>query len=163
MYISYLADVIMVRSVPPCVLYVFSKYHSHLVVSPTYTEPHMILLFLPPRDNHTYITNCWMRHMFLALIKCFEVILMSKSRWPPISRYEIVKTSDENYNNATMVVSLFTYPIIVSSITNPPSSSTTKRCARPSPYIMMMSILITWLQYDMLQQVSTYRNSGNKP
>ena len=36
--------------------------------------------------------NCRVRNMFLALIKCFEVILVSKRRWLPISRYENVKT-----------------------------------------------------------------------
>ena len=30
-------------------------------------------------------------------MKCFEVLLMSKPKWPPISSYEIVKTSDEKY------------------------------------------------------------------
>ena len=44
--------------------------------------------------------------------KMFEVILVSKERWPLISRYEIVKTSDGKYDNATKVASLFTYPII---------------------------------------------------
>ena len=34
---------------------------------------------------------------------------MPKPRWPPIISYRNMKTSDEKYNNATKVVSLFTY------------------------------------------------------
>ena len=49
------ADIVMVRSVPPCVLYVVSKYHSHLVLSPT--EPHEILLFLPPLESYYYLVG----------------------------------------------------------------------------------------------------------
>ena len=52
------------------------------------------------------------REMFLALLRYFEVILMSKWRLPPISRYENVKTW-WNYNNATKIVSSFTYPIMI--------------------------------------------------
>ena len=49
-------------------------------------------------SSNTYKpTNCWARNRSLVLIKCFEVLLMSKPKWPPISSYEIVKTSDEKY------------------------------------------------------------------
>ena len=40
---------------------------------------------------------------------------MSKRRWPPISRYDIGKISDEKFKSATNVFSLFTYQIIVLS------------------------------------------------
>ena len=43
-------------------------------------------------SNISNITNCRAGYMFLALIKCFEVILMSKRIWSPISSYENVKT-----------------------------------------------------------------------
>ena len=43
-------------------------------------------------SNTSNITNCRARNMFLVLIKCFEVNLMLKGRWPPISSYENVKT-----------------------------------------------------------------------
>ena len=64
-------------------------------------------------------------------MRCFDVILMLKPRWPPISRYEIVKTSAEKYDNTTKLISLFTYPILALSATNPPPSSTANHCARP--------------------------------
>ena len=32
------------------------------------------------------ITNCRARNMFLTLIRCLDVILVSKRRWPSISR-----------------------------------------------------------------------------
>ena len=77
------------------------------------------------------------------------------------SSYEIVKTSDEKYDNATKIVSLFTYPVIVLCTTNPPPSPSTNPCARPSPYIMIMNKLITWLQYDTLQWISTYTKTNH--
>ena len=49
----------------------------------------------------------------MALTKYFEVLLMSKPRWPSISSYGNVKTSDEKFDKATKVVSLFAYPNIV--------------------------------------------------
>ena len=50
-------------------------------------------LWMCHRDlsNTSNITNCREGNMFLALIKCFGVILMSKRRWSPISSYENVK------------------------------------------------------------------------
>ena len=123
---------------------------------------HLWISYMWHRDssNISNPPNYWARIRCLAMIICFEVILMSNPRWLPISRYEIVKTSDEKCNNATKVVSVFTYPIILSCTTNPLPCSTTNPCARPTPY---MIIIKTWLQYDTLQRISTYRNSGNKP
>ena len=47
---------------------------------------------------------------------------MSKPKWPPIRSYENVKASDDKYNNATKVFSLFTQPIMLLR-TNPPPSA----------------------------------------
>ena len=121
-------------------------------------------------SNTSNPTICWARNTFPALIKWFDVILMSKPRWLPISSYDNVKTFDEKYDNKIKVVSLFTYTIMV-LCTNTPPSSATNPCARPSPYILlmimmiikMMNTLITWLQSDTLQLISISRYSGNKP
>ena len=40
---------------------------------------------------------CRARNRFMAIKRCFGVLLMSKPRWPPISSYENMKTSDEKY------------------------------------------------------------------
>ena len=56
-------------------------------------------------SNNSIHTNCSARNTFLAQIKCVEVLLMPKPRWPPISSDKNVKTPDENSGNATKVFS----------------------------------------------------------
>ena len=49
-------------------------------------------MWLRDLTNTSNIAYYRARNMFLALIKCFEAILVSKRRWPPINSHENVKT-----------------------------------------------------------------------